>query len=101
GLVEGFVVRSCFAELFRGQHLRAASVTTELGPALLHVVADEPLQELHRLIALLGIAHDRDALAAECSETLAGRPRGIRKVTGALGILVGRRVRERREECEE
>src|SRR5258708_16473329 len=64
GLIERFVVRGGLTELFRRQHLGVAGIAAELGPLLLHVVADEPRQELHRLGLLLGVFDDRYAQAA-------------------------------------
>ena len=47
------------------QHGRTASIAAELGPFLLGLVLDKPLQELHRGILFLGVRDDRDALAAK------------------------------------
>src|SRR5882724_4225609 len=101
GLVERLVVRSRLAELLRLQHFRAAGVAAQFRPLLLHVVTDEPLQELGGLGLLLRVLDDRDSLATECREAFSGGAFGIGEVAGDLGVLVGRRIRQRREESEE
>src|SRR5262249_40234592 len=79
-LVERLVVRRGLAEFLRRQNLLVAGVPAQIGPALLNVVADEPLEELERLIALLGVGHHGDALAAERGEArLPARPGRIRE----------------------
>jgi len=100
-LVERLVVRRGLAEGVRLQDRGAARVAAQFAPTLLHVVAHEPLQELERLIALLGVGHDRDALPAQRGKALAGRALGHREVSGAARVFVGRGVRQRREEGEE
>src|SRR6185503_191456 len=100
-LIEGFVIGRGLAELVRTQHLLVAGVAAQLGPAFLHVVADEPFEEFQGLVALLRIAHDRSALAAERGKArLAARAGWIGEETRALGILVGCWIGERREEGE-
>src|SRR6267142_4054053 len=101
GLVERLVVRSRLAEVLRLQHFCAAGVAAQFRPLLLHVVLDEPLQELHRLVLLLRVLDNRDALPAECREAFSGGAFGIGEVAGDLGVLVGRRIGQRREESEE
>src|SRR5450631_3666430 len=101
-LIEGFVVGRGLAELLRAQHLLIAGVAAQLGPALLHVVADEPFEELQGLLTLLRIAHDRDALPAQRGKAgLAARAGRISEEPRARRILVGRWIGERREESEE
>ena len=99
-LVEGLVVGRRVAELVGLEDRLARGVAAELGPALLGLVLDEPLEELHRLFLVLRVADDRDALAAERRVLVAVRPGRVGEEAGVGGVRVDRRVDQRREEGE-
>jgi hypothetical protein len=56
-----------------------AGVAAEFAPLLLHVLLDEPLEELERLFLVLRVADDRDALSAERGVLVTVGPAGLAK----------------------